>query len=465
MTRRSLWTAANLAKATGGRASRAFQAHGVSIDTRSLEPGDLFIALGGARDGHEFVAQAMASGAAGVLASRPVDAPHVLVPDTFLALQALGIAARERAAQARRAAITGSVGKTSVTQAVAAGLSRAGRAHTSVKSYNNHIGVPLTLARMPADTERAVFEIGMNHADEITPLSGMVRPHVVAITTVGPVHVENFPDGETGVARAKAEIFDGTAQGAVAVLNADNRWFGCLSARARARGLVVRSFGRAEGADARLTDFGVEAGRGVIRGEVDGRPVDLTLSQTGAHWGLNAMAVLLLLEAMDVSQPDGLAALSGFQALPGRGAESLIRSHMGDFTLIDESYNANPISMAATIGSLGVRRAPGRRILALTDMLELGDEATRFHADLARPIADGGIDLVFCAGPLMKSLWDALPSTRRGGYAVEASELAPMISATVGQGDLVMVKGSNGSRAGLVAGALRALDRSAGGAG
>ena len=465
MTRRSLWTAANLAKATGGRASRAFQAHGVSIDTRSLEPGDLFIALGGARDGHEFVAQAMASGAAGVLASRPVDAPHVLVPDTFLALQALGIAARERAAQARRAAITGSVGKTSVTQAVAAGLARAGRAHTSVKSYNNHIGVPLTLARMPADTERAVFEIGMNHADEITPLSGMVRPHVVAITTVGPVHVENFPDGETGVARAKAEIFDGTAQGAVAVLNADNRWFGCLSARARARGLVVRSFGRAEGADARLTDFGVEAGRGVIRGEVDGRPVDLTLSQTGAHWGLNAMAVLLLLEAMDVSQPDGLAALSGFQALPGRGAESLIRSHMGDFTLIDESYNANPISMAATIGSLGVRRVPGRRILALTDMLELGDEATRFHADLARPIADGGIDLVFCAGPLMKSLWDALPSTRRGGYAVEASELAPMISATVGQGDLVMVKGSNGSRAGLVAGALRALDRSAGGAG
>jgi UDP-N-acetylmuramoyl-tripeptide--D-alanyl-D-alanine ligase len=465
MTRRSLWTAANLAKATGGRASRAFQAHGVSIDTRSLEPGDLFIALDGARDGHEFVAQAMASGAAGVLASRPVDAPHVLVPDTFLALQALGIAARERAAQARRAAITGSVGKTSVTQAVAAGLARAGRAHTSVKSYNNHIGVPLTLARMPADTERAVFEIGMNHADEITPLSGMVRPHVVAITTVGPVHVENFPDGETGVARAKAEIFDGTAQGAVAVLNADNRWFGCLSARARARGLVVRSFGRAEGADARLTDFGVEAGRGVIRGEVDGRPVDLTLSQTGAHWGLNAMAVLLLLEAMDVSQQDGLAALSDFQALPGRGAESLVRSHMGDFTLIDESYNANPISMAATIGSLGVRRAPGRRILALTDMLELGDEATRFHADLARPIADAGIDLVFCAGPLMKSLWDALPSTRRGGYAVEASELAPMISATVGQGDLVMVKGSNGSRAGLVAGALRALDPRTEGAG
>ncbi|MFM8376153.1 MAG: UDP-N-acetylmuramoyl-tripeptide--D-alanyl-D-alanine ligase, partial [Phenylobacterium sp.] len=411
MTRRFLWTAANMARATGGRASRAFQVRGVSIDTRTIEPGDLFVALGGVRDGHDFVAQAMAAGAAGVLASRPVDAPHVLVPDTFLALQALALAARERAVDARRAAVTGSVGKTSVTQAVAAGLARAGRAHASVKSYNNHIGVPLTLARMPADTERAVFEIGMNHADEITPLSGMVRPHAVAITTVGPVHVENFPDGETGVARAKAEIFDGAAPGAVAVLNADNRWFGCLSARARARGLAVRSFGRAEGADARLLDFSVDAGRGVVRAEIDGRSLDFTLSQTGAHWGLNAMCVLLLLDALDVRREDGVGALATFEALPGRGAESRIRLPAGgDFTLIDESYNANPISMAATIGSLGARRSGGRRILALTDMLELGEDAPRFHADLARPIADAGIDLVFCAGPLMKSLWDALPS-------------------------------------------------------
>lgn len=465
MTRRFLWTAANMARATGGRASQAFQVRGISIDTRTLEPGDLFIALGGARDGHDFVGQAMAAGAAGVLASRPVDAPHVLVPDTFIALQALAIAARDRAVDARRAAVTGSVGKTSVTQAVAAGLARAGRAHASVKSYNNHIGVPLTLARMPAETERAVFEIGMNHADEITPLSGMVRPHAVAITTVGPVHVENFPDGETGVARAKAEIFDGATPGAAAVLNADNRWFGCLSARAKARGLKVRSFGRAEGADARLLDFRVEAGRGVVRAEVDGRPVDLAMAQTGAHWGLNAMAVLLLLESLDVRREDGLAALEGFEALPGRGAESRIRSPRGDFTLIDESYNANPISMAATIASLGARRTEGRRIVVLTDMLELGDEARRFHADLSRPIADAGVDLVFCAGPLMKSLWDALPSTRRGGYAEDAPELAPMIAGVLEPGDLVMVKGSNGSRAGLVAGALRALDRASGGAG
>ena len=466
MTRRFLWTAANIARATGGKVSQAFQARGVSIDTRSLEPGDLFVALDGVRDGHDFVGQAMAAGASGILASRPVDAPHVRVPDTFIALQALALAARERAVDARRAAVTGSVGKTSVTQAVAAGLARAGRAHASVKSYNNHIGVPLTLARMPADTERAVFEIGMNHADEITPLSGMVRPHAVAITTVGPVHVENFPDGETGVARAKAEIFDGAAPGAVAVLNADNRWFGCLSARAKARGLAVRSFGRAEGADARLLDFSVEAGRGVVRAEIDGRPLDFSLSQTGAHWGLNAMCVLLLLDALDVRREDGVGALSAFEALPGRGAESRVRlSGGGDFTLVDESYNANPISMAATIGSLGARRTGGRRIIALTDMLELGEDAPRFHADLARPIADAGIDLVFCAGPLMKSLWDALPSTRRGGYAGEASELAPMIAGAVAPGDLVMVKGSNGSRAGQVAQALRALEPRSEGAG
>jgi len=322
MTRRSLWTAAAIARATHGRVSRAFQVRGLSIDTRTLEPGDLFVALGGVRDGHDFVEQAMAAGAAGVLASRPVEAPHVLVGDTFLALQALALAARERAVDARRGAVTGSVGKTSVTQAVAAGLALAGRSHASIKSYNNHIGVPLTLARMPENTERAVFEIGMNHADEITPLSGMVRPHATAITTVGPVHVENFPDGESGVARAKAEIFDGAAPGAVAVLNADNRWFGCLAARARARGLTIRSFGRAEGADARLLDFGVDAGRGLIRAEIGGRSLDFTMPQTGAHWGLNAMCVLLLLEALEVSREVGVDALSAFAALPGRGAES-----------------------------------------------------------------------------------------------------------------------------------------------
>ena len=453
-----LWTSGAIAAATGGVEAGGFSATGVSIDTRSLEPGDLFVALAGARDGHEFVAQAMAAGAAGVLAAREVEAPSVRAGDTLRALEALGIAARDRATSARRGAGTGSVGKTSVTQAVMAGLSLAGPAHSSVKSYNNHIGVPLTLARMPADTERAVFEIGMNHADEIRPLSEMVRPHAAVVTTVGPVHTENFADGEAGVAMAKAEIFDGLQFGGVAVLNADNAHFGLLEARAVAAGAKVRRFGRAAGCDARLLDFQAADGMAQVRAELDGRGVDFPLLQTGLHWGLNSLAVILMLEALDVRLDLALTALSGFAPLTGRGAEHRVEGLRGAFTLIDESYNANPVSMASAIATLGQRSAAGRRIVALTDMLELGPDAPAFHAGLAEPIEAATIDLVFCAGPLMKSLWDALPPTRRGGYAETAAALAPKLSEAVRAGDVVMVKGANGSRAGQVVQALLAGD-------
>lgn len=457
-----LWTSAALAAATGGRLSGpAFQATGVSIDTRSIEPGDLFVALGGVRDGHEFVAQALAAGAAGALVSRPVEGAAVVVEDTFKALETLGIAARDRAVGARRGAITGSVGKTSVTQAVAAGIARAGASHASVKSYNNHIGVPLTLARMPADTRRAVFEIGMNHADEITPLSQMVRPHAVAVTTVGPVHVENFPDGEAGVARAKAEIFAGLEPGGLAVLNVDNRWFDLLAAEARAAGARIAAFGAAAAADARLIDIRPTGEGAVVRAQLHGRPLEFPILQSGAHWGPNSMAVLLMLEALEVPQDDALAALAAFAPLEGRGRERAIRIPGGAFTLIDESYNANPISMAAAIATLGARPA-GRRIVALTDMLELGPDAPRFHAELAAPLEAAKVDLVFCAGPLMKGLWDALPPTRRGGYADAAAALAPQVAQAAEPGDVVMVKGSNGSKAGAVAAALAALDRARG---
>ena len=454
-----LWTSEEIAAATGGRLSGpAFTVDGVSIDTRSIETGDLFVALAGARDGHEFVPQALAAGAAASLASRSVEGSSVVVDDTLKALEKLGEAARERAPQARRGAVTGSVGKTSVTQAIRAGLERAGRAHSSVKSYNNHIGVPLTLARMPRDTERAIFEIGMNHADEITPLSRFVRPHAVAITTVGPVHVENFPDGEIGVARAKAEIFAGIEPGGVAVLNADNKWFELLAEEAHKAGATVRSFGAGKDCDAQLVDFAPEPGRAAIKARLHGRALDFPILQTGFHWGPNSMAVLLMLEALGVGLDDSLAALGAFEPLAGRGAEKLVKLAGGPFTLIDESYNANPISMGAAFASLGARKTGGRRIVALTDMLELGAEAPAFHAGLAGPLEAAGVDLVFAAGPLMKSLWDALPPTRRGGYAESAAELAPLISAAVGPGDLVMVKGSNGSRAGAVAAALSALD-------
>jgi UDP-N-acetylmuramoyl-tripeptide--D-alanyl-D-alanine ligase len=460
-----LWTADEIAAATGGRVAGGFLATGVSIDTRTVAPGDLFVALAGARDAHEFVGQAIAGGAVGILASQPVDAPAVMVGDTFAALEALGVAARVRAPQARRGAVTGSVGKTSVTQAVRAGLALAGKGHSSVKSYNNHIGVPLTLARMPRDTERAVFEIGMNHADEITPLVKMVRPHAVAITTVGPVHTENFPDGEAGVAKAKAEIFAGLEPGGVAILNADDRWFDYLSGEARKVGAAIRSFGRGEACDARLIDVQPAAGHAVVRARLHGAAYDFPILQTGFHWGPNSLAVLLMLEALGVSFSDGVAALGSFEPLEGRGAEMQVPLKGGAFTLVDESYNANPVSMAAAIASLGARKTAGRRIVALTDMLELGPEAPAYHTALAGPLADASIDRVFCAGPLMKSLWDALPSTRRGGYAESAVELGPQVARAVESGDLVMVKGSNGSKAGAVTAALKALDVRAAGVG
>ncbi len=457
-----LWTSDEIAAAVGGAVvGGPFVATGVTFDSREVSGGELFIALAGVRDGHDFAAGALASGAAGILASKPVDGPHVLVDDTFTALEKLGVASRERNG-GRRAAITGSVGKTSVTQAVAAGLRLAGRWHSSVKSYNNHIGVPLTLARMPRDTERAVFEIGMNHADEITPLSKFVRPHVVAITTVGPVHIENFPDGETGVARAKAEIFAGLEPGGVAVLNADNPWYDLLKAEAEKAGARVRSFGTGEGVDARLTGFEAGVGQATVNAVVDGEALSFPLLQTGLHWGLNSLCVLLVLEAMDVARGTALAALEGFAPLAGRGAEKTVYIPGGAFTLIDESYNANPISMNAAFRTLGGRAATGRRIVALTDMLELGDQAAEFHAGLAAPIEAASIDLVFCAGPMMKSLWDALPSTRRGGYAESAGDLAPAIAGAMRPGDLVMVKGSNGSRASTLAAALAALDQRGG---
>ena len=452
-----LWTSDEIALATGGKVVGDFAVTGVSIDTRTVEPGDLFVPLVGARDGHDFVPQAVAKGATGVLAATAVDAPAVLVEDTFRALEALGVAARERAPQCKRGAVTGSVGKTSVTRAVEAGLRLAGRAHASVKSYNNHIGVPLTLARMPRDTQRAVFEVGMNHADEITPLSSFVQPHAVAITTVGPVHLENF-ENEEGVARAKAEIFAGLQPGGVAVLNADNNWFDLLKAEAEKAGARVWSFGEAEGATARLTGFAVDGEGATVSVKLRDETLSFPIRQTGVHWGPNSLCVLLMLEALDVPREIALAALAAFAPIEGRGAERTVRIAGGAFTLVDESYNANPVSMQAALKTLGAREIAGRRVVVLTDMLELGEDAARFHAELADPIARANVDVVFLAGVHMKSLWEALPPTRRGGYAEVAEKLTAQLAGAIRPGDVVMVKGSNGSRAGVLAGALAALD-------
>jgi len=458
-----LWTSDQILAATGGRrAGGAFVAGGVSIDTRTLASGDLFVALAGERDGHEFVGAAFERGAAGALVSQPGGGARILVDDTLRGLERLGEAARSRAAATRRGAVTGSVGKTSVTQAIRAGLDLVGPSHGSVKSYNNHIGVPLTLARMPAATQRAIFEIGMNHAGEIAPLTRMVRPHAVAITTVAPVHVENFADGERGVARAKAEIFDGLEAGGRAVLNADNKWFEFLAGEARRRGADVLCFGTGEGCAARLTEFRLAGDRAEAEARLHGRAIRYSLRQTGAHWGLMSLCALLMMEALDVTADQALAALAGFQPLEGRGAERRIRLGDDAFTLIDESYNANPLSVAAALRTLGLRPAQKRRIAALTDMLELGEAAPAYHADLAAEIEAAKIDLVFCAGPLMKSLWEALPPTRRGGYADTAAALAPSLTSAVEPGDVVMVKGSRDSHAKALFEALAELETRSG---
>jgi UDP-N-acetylmuramoyl-tripeptide--D-alanyl-D-alanine ligase len=457
--KRPLWTSAEIAAAVGGRLDGpAFAAEGVSIDTRSIEPGDLFVALAGERDGHDFIPMALERGAAGVLATQPGIGPRILMSDTLKGLEALGLAARERAAGCRRGAVTGSVGKTSLTQAIKLGLEMAGPAHGSVKSYNNHIGVPLTLARLPADAKRAVFEIGMNHAEEIRPLSRMVRPHAAVVSTVGPVHTENFPDGELGVAKAKAEVFDGLVPGGAAILNTDNRWFELLKGAADRAGARILTFGSQPDCDARLTGFAAIPSGAEVGAVLHGKALRFPIRQSGEHWGLNSLAVLLMLEALGVDLDLSLQALADFAPLKGRGAERTITAAAGPFVMIDESYNANPVSLKAALVSLGHRAAEGRKVAVLTDMLELGPDAPRYHAQGADMAVEAGVDLVFCAGPLMRFLWDALPPTRRGGYAETAAELAPQVVRAVEPGDVVMVKGSNGSKASVVAEALAALE-------
>ncbi len=498
-----LWTSDEIAAATGGEAlGDPFEVSGLGIDTRTLKLGELFVALVGERDGHDYLEAAARAGAAGALVSSPSPRsgegkealPAVRVDDTLRGLERLAAAARDRS-PARRCAVTGSVGKTSVTQAIAAALRLAGRSHAPVKSFNNHIGVPLTLAALPRDAQFAVFELGMNHAGEIAPLSRLVRPHVAVVTTVGPVHVENFPDGEIGVARAKAEVFEGLAPGGVAVLNADEKWFELLADAARAAGAKVLSFGRGEGCDARLlsslpldgggtegggarSELG-EAGAGgrdaasdfhpdgadtppslpfphrggrELTVKLQGTELTFPIAQAGAHWGPNSLAVLLAVEALGAPVACALDALATFAPLAGRGATRPVAVPGGEITLVDESYNANPVSMRAALDTLA--KAPPRRLAVLTDMLELGPEAARHHAELAEPIRAADIAATYLAGPSMRHLHEALPQGRRGVWAHDAAELAPAVLAAIRPGDTVMVKGSNGSNAGLIVKAL-----------
>ena len=458
-----LWTADEIAAATGGTATAPFAATGVSIDTRTLDAGDLFVGLAGARDGAAFVDEAARKGAAGALVGglggSTSALPGIVVEDALAALARLGVAARERASNARRCAITGSVGKTSVTQALSAALAAAGPSHSSVLSYNNHIGVPLTLARMPRATRYAAFEMGMNHSEEIRPLSRMVRPHVAVVTTVGGAHVENFVDGDRGVAHAKAEIFDGLEPSGVAVLNADNEWFDLLSQTAKAAGARVFSFGRGPTCDARLIDFQSHPAGSTVTASFLGRTLRFEIAQTGSHWGLNSLAVLLAVEALGAPLEPAMQALERFEPLAGRGRSHRLKIGGVAMTLVDESYNANPVSMRAVLAALGDMNAAGRKIVVLTDMLEMGQDAPTLHAALAEPLAAAGVDLVFAAGPMMRSLFDVLPDGVRGAWRPTAEALTPLLLEALKPGDVVAVKGSKGSRASVVVDAVLAVGR------
>jgi UDP-N-acetylmuramoyl-tripeptide--D-alanyl-D-alanine ligase len=461
-----LWTAAEIAAATGGTAAGRWDAAGVSIDTRTLRPGDLFVALKGPSfDGHAFVAAALKAGAAGALvhtagAGTVSDGSHdrlVLVKDTFAGLQDLGRAARARA-DARIVAVTGSVGKTGTKEGLRVALAAQGPTAATAGNLNNHWGVPLSLARMPRESRFGVFELGMNHPGEIAPLSRLVRPHVAVITAVEAVHLEFF-DSVAGIAREKASIMAGLEPGGIAVLPRDSAQFDVLAAEARRYGARVMTFGSDDGtSDALLVSWALTPAGTQVAADIAGHRHTYEIGASGRHWAVNSVAVLAAVLALGGDVGLAAAAFARLRAPEGRGVQRIVEGPRGGFTLIDESYNASPASVRATAETLGAMAGTGRRILALGDMLELGETAGELHAGLAPSLQAAGIDLVFTAGPLMARLHDALPPAMRGGHAGDAAALAPLVAAAVRGGDAVAVKGSHGSRMALVVDALAALD-------
>ncbi len=452
----ALWEASEVLAATCGRGPGGWRARGVSIDSRSLARGDLFVALRGPRhDGHAFLADAFARGAAAALVAGARDAagPLVMVDDTQRGLEALARAARARS-RARILALTGSVGKTGTKEALRRALAAEAPTHASAASHNNHWGVPLSLARLPRDAAYGIFEIGMNHAGEIRELVALVRPHVVLVTWVAGAHLAYFAD-ERAIAEAKAEIFEAGEPPECAVLPADNPHFPLLVERAIGAGVArILTFGGGADADWRL--LAAECGPDGSRVEAirDGRSFQFTLGLPGRHWVTNALAVLAAVEALGGDPPAAARSLSGLEPLTGRGRRERLAIGDGSFLLLDESYNANPASMRAAIALLGLM--PGRRLAALGEMAELGREAPRLHAELAGPLAEAGVAKVFTCGPLMAHLRAALPAACRGGHAEDATALRRLLRETLRPGDVLLVKGSLASGMGTIVENLRA---------
>ncbi len=464
MAERVLWTLDELMAACGGtlRGAVTVPLTGVSIDSRSVAKGDIFAAIKGDRvDGHEYAHSALRAGAGLAIVSRPTAVmeaagPLLIVDDVLKALEKIGHAARARS-KAKIIAVTGSVGKTSTKEMLKLALSASGYTHASVASFNNHWGVPLTLARMPADAAYGVFEIGMNHPGEITPLVKMVRPHIALITTVVASHLGYFASvGE--IADAKAEIFLGVEPGGQAVLNRDNEYFERLSAAARRAGIeTIVGFGRAADAEAKLERSVLHADCSCITATVLGEPVIYKLGMPGEHMVLNSLAALAAVKLGGADLARASLALAAAQPAKGRGVQSLLKAPGGRLLLIDESYNANPVSVRAALALLK-RAEPGksgRRIAVLGDMLELGEQGAALHAELAGAVDEARVDVLYASGPLMAHLWNRTPPHRRGAYADKSDGLAAALLGGLRAGDVVMVKGSLGSRMGPLVEAIR----------
>ncbi len=459
-----LWTAADLLEATGGRFGSPFDATGISIDTRTLAPGDLFVALRGeGRDGHDFVADALARGSAGALIHQPVPgaARVLLVDDTLAGLGRLGGYARARFT-GRVVAITGSVGKTTTKEMLRALLSALGPTHAAVASYNNHWGLPLTLARMPPDARFAVLEIGMNHPGEVAPLSRLAQPHVAVITAIEKAHVGHMGSIEA-IADEKAAILTGLVPGGLAVLPADTALLPRL--RAAAGSATILTFGAHEAADARLTGLDQDADGSLVSAVLLGQPIRFRLNAPGRHMAMNAIAALLAACAVTTDTPamapppdrvDALlSALATFRALPGRGARRTIRIGDGSALLLDESYNGNGASIRSALEVLRLQQAE-RRVAVLGDMRELGEEGPAEHAGLAQAVA-ASADLVFTCGTLMRHLRAAIPPALRADHADLSDDLAPRVAAALRPGDAILVKGSLGTRMKPIVEAIEAL--------
>ena len=442
MSNSPLWTLAEIAAATGGTAHGTADISGLVIDSREAMSGDLFIPLKDKRDGHDFIPAAFKAGASASLSEINIDEPHVRVDDSFKAMQDMATAARRRS-KAVRVGVTGSVGKTSIKEMIATIFEAHGASHKSVRSFNNHWGVPLTMARMPRETQRAVFEMGMNHAGELSELSTFLQPDIALISLIAPAHLAHFASVDD-IAAAKAEIFDGLIMGGVAVLNKDDIYFEKFEATATARQAKILSFGQDAEADVSLSNLRVATDKSTAQVNYLGQAYDLIIPAVGEHWLMNAAAALAVAVASGIEIASAIAALATYTIPAGRGVSFKAVIDGKDITVLDESYNANPTSMRAAIASAS-QQAKGRTIAVLGDMFELGKDELELHAALAPDIEAANISRVIFTGECMRALRGELRRDIRGLWVANAQLAFDALRDEIVSEDTVLIKGSNAS--------------------